>query len=75
MITLEGDFLDAVGVDVPEVALDVMVPHVGEEVHVAAHLVVILGLGGSELEVDDDPTVAVGHHTVRTVLAYFIAFK
>ena len=36
--------------------------------HVRPHLVVVLGLGRTELEIDDDPFVTVRHHTVRTVL-------
>ena len=68
-IRVEGDYLDTVAVDVPEVAADVLVSHVGEKAHVLTHLVVILGLGGAELEVDDNPSIAVGHHTIGAVLA------
>ena len=75
MITLEDDFLDGVGVDVPKVAAYVLVAHVGEEIHILADLVVILWFGGTELEVDDDPLVTVGHYTVRTMLAHLTVFK
>ena len=75
MITLEDDFFDGVGVDVPEVAADVLVAHVGEEIHILSDLVMILRFGGAELEVDDDPLLPVGHHTVRTMLAHLTVFK
>ena len=34
----------------------------------------VFGFGGTELEVDDDPLVAVGHHTVRTMLTDLTVF-
>ena len=76
MITLrEGDFLDVVAVDIPEVAFYRGEGHLLNQAHVLAHLVVILWLRGTELEVDDNPLMAVGHHTVRTMLTDCIAFK
>ena len=59
-----------VGVDIPEVAGDVVVTHRGEELHVLAHLVVVLGFGGTELEVDHDPFLAIGHDAVRATLLH-----
>ena len=61
----DWDFFYAVGVDVPEVAGDVVVTHRGEELHVLAHLVVVLGFGGTELEVDHHPFLSIVHHAVR----------
>ena len=75
MITTEGDFLDKVGVDVPKVAAYVLVAHIGEEIHILSDLVMILRVGGAELEVDDDPLLPVGHHTVRTMLAHSSVFN
>ena len=74
--SLRFDFFDMVRVNVPEVAMDVRGGcHGGEEVHVAADLVVVLGLGGTELEVDDDPFTAVGYHTVGTMLTDLTVFN
>jgi hypothetical protein len=36
---------------------------------------VILGFGGTELEVDDDPLLAIGYYTVRTMLTHLTVFK
>lgn len=40
----------------------------GDKLHVLTHLIVVLRPGTSELEVDDNPLAAVGHHAVGTSL-------
>ena len=51
-----------------------LVAHRGEQLHVLVHLVVILGMRSSELEVDDDPLVAIGHHAIRAALVQLTVF-
>ena len=64
---LLGCHLDeSVGVDEPEVATDVGVAHAAEEGHVLSHLLVVFIAFASELEVDDDGLMAVGHYAVGT---------
>ena len=70
----EGNLFNLVAVYVPEITADVLVPHVGKEIHVLAYLMMMLGLGGAELEVDDNPLMAVSHHSVRAVLTYLVVF-
>ena len=68
MISTEGDFLDRVGVDVPKVAVDILMTHRGEETHITTHLVVVFGLRRAELEVYDNPLAAVSHNSVWALL-------
>jgi hypothetical protein len=75
MITIRADFFDAVGVDVPEVALyGVEGVHLLEEVHVLADLGVVLGFRSTELEVDHDPFVAICHDAIWAALVYLTVF-
>ena len=70
MIT-DADFLDVVAIHKPQIALyGVFRVHRGEELHVLAHLVVILGLGGTKLEVDHNPFLTISHHAVRATLLH-----
>ena len=70
MIT-DADFLDVVAIHKPQIALyGVFRVHRGEELHVLAHLVVVLGFGGTELEIDHNPFVAIGHNAVWAALLH-----
>ena len=39
-------------------------PHIGQQLHIFAYLIVIFFLGTAELEVDNNPFLTVGHHAV-----------
>lgn len=41
-------------------------PHSPQKLHILAYLLMVPGIGTSELEIDDNPVGAVGHHAVGT---------
>ena len=47
--------------------MHILIAHVGEQLHILAHLLAVLILRPAELEVDDNHFFSVGHHAVRTM--------
>ena len=61
---MRGDVLQAVGIDIPQVAAHVAVPHASQQVEISAYLVGVFRLRIAELEVHDDGLSVAHHHAV-----------
>jgi hypothetical protein len=64
-LLVEHNFFYLIGIDKPEISLDMGMSHVGQELHIFPNLVVIFVFRTTEFEVDHYPFLTIGHHTVR----------